>query len=143
MGAGGDDRRRPGPGRRRRAPWPRAAPPAAGVQKVRFGGDRNETRIVIDLDRAATGKLLADGAARSPRGDRPAQRHDGRRSAGLGPGPGRALGGRRGGASGARLRLDLKANAQVRRRFLLPPRRRRVGLSLCHRPDVHGRARRS
>ena len=28
-----------------------AAP--AGVQKVRFGGDRNETRIVIDLDRAA------------------------------------------------------------------------------------------
>ncbi len=29
--------------------------PAAGVQKVRFGGDRNETRIVIDLDRAATG----------------------------------------------------------------------------------------
>ncbi len=36
--------------------------PAAGVLKVRFGGDRNETRMVIDLDRAATGKLLADGA---------------------------------------------------------------------------------
>ncbi|OYX94430.1 MAG: hypothetical protein B7Y78_06735, partial [Caulobacter sp. 35-67-4] len=29
--------------------------PAAGVQKVRFGGDRAETRVVIDLDRAAVG----------------------------------------------------------------------------------------
>ena len=37
-----------------------AAP--AGVQKVRFGGDRNETRIVIDLDRAAAGRLVSDGA---------------------------------------------------------------------------------
>jgi len=37
-----------------------AAP--SGVQKIRFGGDRNETRVVIDLDRAAAGKLIADGA---------------------------------------------------------------------------------
>ncbi|MEJ2818706.1 N-acetylmuramoyl-L-alanine amidase [Caulobacter sp. CCG-8] len=94
--------------------------PAAGVQKVRFGGDRNETRIVIDLDRAATGKLLADGA-----GDR-------RVVIGL---PNVTTGGDLQGtgqglverwaideaAGGARLRLDLKANAEVRRRFLLPP----------------------
>ena len=33
-----------------------AAP--AGVQKVRFGGDRNETRVVIDLDRAAAGAII-------------------------------------------------------------------------------------
>jgi N-acetylmuramoyl-L-alanine amidase len=94
--------------------------PAAGVQKVRFGGDRNETRIVIDLDRAATGKLLADGAS------------DRRVVIGL---PNVTTGGDLQGsgqglverwaideaAGGARLRLDLKANAEVRRRFLLPP----------------------
>ncbi|MBC7667812.1 N-acetylmuramoyl-L-alanine amidase family protein [Caulobacter sp. DWR2-3-1b2] len=94
--------------------------PAAGVQKVRFGGDRNETRIVIDLDRAASGKLLADGT-----GDR-------RVVIGL---PNVTIAGDLQGtgqglverwsideaAGGARLRLDLKANAEVRRRFLLPP----------------------
>jgi N-acetylmuramoyl-L-alanine amidase len=94
--------------------------PAAGVQKVRFGGDRNETRIVIDLDRAATGKLLADGAS------------DRRVVIGL---PNVTTGGDLQGsgqglverwsideaAGGVRLRLDLKTNAEVRRRFLLPP----------------------
>ena len=94
--------------------------PAAGVQKVRFGGDRNETRIVIDLDRAASGKLLADGV-----GDR-------RVVIGLPnvtvagdlQGTGQGLVERWAideAAGGARLRLDLKANAEVRRRFLLPP----------------------
>jgi N-acetylmuramoyl-L-alanine amidase len=94
--------------------------PAAGVQKVRFGGDRNETRIVIDLDRAASGKLLADGAT------------DRRVVIGLPnvtvagdlQGTGQGLVERwaiEEAAGGARLRLDLKANAEVRRRFLLPP----------------------
>lgn len=94
--------------------------PAAGVQKVRFGGDRNETRIVIDLDRAASGKLLADGAT------------DRRVVIGLPnvtvagdlQGTGQGLVERWAideAAGGARLRLDLKTNAEVRRRFLLPP----------------------
>jgi len=94
--------------------------PAAGVQKVRFGGDRAETRIVIDLDRAASGKLVADGAL------------DRRVVIGLPnvtvagdlQGAGQGLVERWAideAAGGARLRLDLKANAQVRRRFLLPP----------------------
>jgi len=94
--------------------------PAAGVQKVRFGGDRLETRIVIDLDRAAAGRLVADGAL------------DQRIVIGL---PNVSVSGDLQGAGqglvkrwvideaggGARLRLDLIAPAEVRRRFLLPP----------------------
>lgn len=95
-----------------------AAP--AGVQKVRFGGDRTETRVVIDLDRASAGKLLADGQA------------DQRLvmalpnvvvSGGL-QGSGQGLVKRwviDEGSGGARLRLDLAGRAEVRRRFLLPP----------------------
>ena len=96
-----------------------SAPPA-GVQKVRFGGDRQETRVVIDLDRAAAGKLIADGMA------------DQRLIIGL---PNVMVSGELQGAGqglvkrwlideaagGARLRLDLAGKAEVRRRFLLPP----------------------
>jgi N-acetylmuramoyl-L-alanine amidase len=94
--------------------------PAAGVQKVRFGGDRNETRIVIDLDRAATGKLLADGASDR----RVVIGLPNVTTAGDLQGAGQGLVERWAideAAGGARLRLDLKANAEVRRRFLLPP----------------------
>ncbi|MDI1365686.1 MAG: N-acetylmuramoyl-L-alanine amidase [bacterium] len=94
--------------------------PAAGVQKVRFGGDRAETRVVIDLDRAAVGRLIADGAL------------DQRIIIGL---PNVSIAGDLQGAGqglvkrwvideaggGARLRLDLSGPAEVRRRFLLPP----------------------
>jgi N-acetylmuramoyl-L-alanine amidase len=94
--------------------------PAAGVQKVRFGGDRVETRVVIDLDRAAVGRLIADGAL------------DQRIVIGL---PNVSVSGDLQGAGqglvkrwvideaggGARLRLDLSGRAEVRRRFLLPP----------------------
>jgi N-acetylmuramoyl-L-alanine amidase len=94
--------------------------PAAGVQKVRFGGDRNETRIVIDLDRAASGKLLADGASDR----RVVIGLPNVTTAGDLQGTGQGLVERWAideAAGGARLRLDLKANAEVRRRFLLPP----------------------
>jgi len=94
--------------------------PAAGVQKVRFGGDRNETRIVIDLDRAATGKLLADGATDR----RVVIGLPNVTTAGDLQGSGQGLVERWAideAAGGARLRLELKANAEVRRRFLLPP----------------------
>ena len=95
-----------------------AAP--AGVQKVRFGGDRTETRVVIDLDRAAVGKLISDGM-------------DDQRLVMALPnvivsgdlqGSGQGLVKRwviDEAAGGARLRLDLAGKAEVRRRFLLPP----------------------
>jgi len=95
-----------------------AAP--AGVQKVRFGGDRAETRVVIDLDRAAAGKLISDGM-------------DDQRLVMALPnvivsgdlqGTGQGLVKRwviDEAAGGARLRLDLAGKAEVRRRFLLPP----------------------
>ena len=38
-----------------------AAGAKADVLKVRLGGDRAETRIVIDLDKSATGKVASDG----------------------------------------------------------------------------------
>jgi N-acetylmuramoyl-L-alanine amidase len=95
-----------------------AAP--SGVQKVRFGGDRTETRVVIDLDRAAAGKLLSDGAT------------DQRLVLAL---PNVTISGDLQGsgqglvkhwlideaAGGARLRLELAGKVEVRRRFLLPP----------------------
>jgi N-acetylmuramoyl-L-alanine amidase len=95
-----------------------AAP--AGVQKVRFGGDRAETRVVIDLDRAAAGKLISDGMS------------DQRLVIALPnvivsgdlQGSGQGLVKRwviDEAAGGARLRLDLAGKAEVRRRFLLPP----------------------
>lgn len=92
----------------------------SGVQKVRFGGDRTETRVVIDLDRAAAGKLLSDGAS------------DQRLVLAL---PNITISGDLQGsgqglvkhwlideaAGGARLRLELAGKVEVRRRFLLPP----------------------
>ncbi|MFN3514628.1 MAG: N-acetylmuramoyl-L-alanine amidase [Phenylobacterium sp.] len=96
-----------------------AAAAGADVLKVRLGGDRNETRIVIDLDRSATGKVASDGS-------------DGRVVVNL---PGVAAAGGLQGAGqglvknwvledapgGARLKADLSGEATVKRRFLLPP----------------------
>lgn len=93
---------------------------ASNLLKVRLGGDAAQTRIVIDLDRATSGKLTADGAA------------DGRAVLVL---PGVAADGGLQGtgrglvkawtveqtAAGARLQMDLAAEARVTRRFLLPP----------------------
>jgi N-acetylmuramoyl-L-alanine amidase len=95
-----------------------AAP--AGVQKVRFGGDRNETRVVIDLDRAAVGKLISDGMD----DQRLVMALPNVTVSGDLQGAGQGLVKRwlideAGG--GARLRLDLAGKAEVRRRFLLPP----------------------
>jgi N-acetylmuramoyl-L-alanine amidase len=97
-----------------------AAVTGAGVLKVRLGGDANETRMVIDLERSATGKVASTGAA------------DRRIVMSLeGVDVGAGLQGRGHGlikewtledtASGARLNVDLAADATIRRRFLLPP----------------------
>ena len=95
-----------------------AAP--AGVQKVRFGGDRGETRVVIDLDRAAAGKLISDGMS----DQRLVMALPNVLVSGDLQGTGQGLVKRwviDEAAGGARLRLDLTGKAEVRRRFLLPP----------------------
>ncbi len=95
-----------------------AAP--AGVQKVRFGGDRTETRVVIDLDRAAAGKLISDGMS----DQRLVMALPNVIVSGDLQGSGQGLVKRwiiDEAAGGARLRLDLTGRAEVRRRFLLPP----------------------
>ena len=97
----------------------RAAASAAGLLKVRLGGDAQATRIVMDLDQAASGKLVSDGS-------------DGHAVVILSGVS--ALGGLQGAGQGlvrswsidqttvgARLVLELVADAKVRGRFLLPP----------------------
>lgn len=96
-----------------------AAVATADILKVRMGGDAAQARIVIDLDRAVSGKVIADGALD-------------RRVILLLPGvSAQAVQGAGQGlvtswmveqtAGGARLQIDLAANATVKRRFLLPP----------------------
>lgn len=95
--------------------------PQAGVLKVRLGGDQSQTRVVIELDHAASGRLL------SP--DRPGRqvvlalpKVDVAGGEMNGPGAGLIRGWTIDeAAGGARIRLDLGRDAQVRRRFLLPP----------------------
>lgn len=92
---------------------------SSGLLKVRLGGDQAETRVVIDLDRSVSGKLVADGSdgkvvVSLPKIDAP--------------------GGLRGGAQGlvrrwdverapgaVKLNIELSGDAEVARRFLLPP----------------------
>jgi N-acetylmuramoyl-L-alanine amidase len=97
-----------------------AAGAKADVLKVRLGGDRAETRIVIDLDRSATGKVSSDG-----QGDRrvvlnlPGVSVDTElQGGGLGLVKAWVVDDS---ASGARLRIDLAEDAVIKRRFLLPP----------------------
>jgi N-acetylmuramoyl-L-alanine amidase len=91
----------------------------SGLLKVRLGGDQTETRVVLDLDRSITGKLVSDGA-------------DGHVVLSLGRLD--SAGDLRGGGQGLvrrwtverspanlKLRLELARDAEVRRRFLLPP----------------------
>jgi N-acetylmuramoyl-L-alanine amidase len=93
---------------------------AAGILKVRMGGDAVQTRVVIDLDHATTGKLVADGAADGRAilllGDVSAE--GGQQGAGQGLVK-RWLIDQSGGA--ARLQMELAPDARVKRRFLLPP----------------------
>ncbi len=97
-----------------------AASSLGGLLKVRLGGDAQQTRLVIDLDQAASGKLVSDGT------------QDGHvilvlptvSAAGGLQGTGQGLvkawmvdqtpG-------GARLQLDLAPDAKIKGRFLLPP----------------------
>ena len=40
-----------------------AAASVGGLLKVRLGGDSQATRLVMDLDQAASGKLVSDGSS--------------------------------------------------------------------------------
>ena len=94
-----------------------AAAAAAGVLKVRFGGDQVETRMVIELDRSTSANLVsADGGDR-----RLVLRFDKVSAAGGMDGRGLGLIGAWKLDRGANLTLDLTRNARIKRRFLLPP----------------------
>ena len=89
------------------------------IMRVRFGGDAERTRVVVDLDRTSRGEVLQAGA-------------DGRVVVSLsgvttppglrGTGLGLVRGYRVSGAGAAsRVELDLATSAEIERRFLLPP----------------------
>lgn len=97
-----------------------AASTVADVLKVRLGGDKAETRIVLDVSRAVSGKLVSDGVAD---GKVVISLADVDVPAGLG-GSGQGLVSRWSvddtGRS-AKVTLELASDAVVHRRFLLPP----------------------
>lgn len=95
--------------------------PNAGVLKVRLGGDQNQTRVVIELDHAASGKLVSpDGPGKLAVVALPKVEVTGGEM--NGPGSGIVKGWSIEQASGAaRIKLDLTRAASIKRRFLLPP----------------------
>jgi len=96
-----------------------AAGATGDVRGIRFGGDTQRTRVVIDLDRSARGDVIESGA----RGEMVLT------LAGVGAGRGAAGSGSglvrdwRVSASGtaSRVHLGLARTARIERRFLLPP----------------------
>ena len=96
-----------------------AATVGAGLLKVRLGGDAHETRIVLDLEQAATGKVVSDGAA-DGRVEVLLQGVTTKGAQGSGGGLVKAwMAESAGGAT--RIRIDLAGQGRLKRRFLLPP----------------------
>ncbi len=94
--------------------------PESGVLKVRFGGDRAETRVVIDLDRETTVAEPAFPAQGRMTLSFPKVKVEGAGLDGAGRGlVKRWLVDKSGGQ--ARLQLDLDGEVTVAKRFLLPP----------------------
>lgn len=89
------------------------------VMRIRFGGDAQRTRIVVDLGRATRGQVVEDGTSGrvivALSGVQPARGLDGAGS-GLVRGYDVSASG-----SSSRVRLDLARGAEIERRFLLPP----------------------
>jgi N-acetylmuramoyl-L-alanine amidase len=94
--------------------------PRAGVLKVRLGGDAQQTRVVIELDQAATARLVA--GAEPSKQVLLALPHVSLAGEMAGQGAGLVRGWTMDDAAGAaRLKLTLARAAAVKRRFLLPP----------------------
>jgi len=95
--------------------------PRAGVLKVRLGGDATQTRIVVELDHAVTGKLLSgDAVSKNVVVALPNVEVAGGEMNGQGTGLVKGWSIDQA-AGAARIKLDLARDAQVKRRFLLPP----------------------
>ena len=97
-----------------------AAAPTVGLLQVRLGGDAAETRLVIDLDHSASTKVVSDGTADR----RVVVLLAGVTASEALQGAGRGLVSDwiiESAPGGARLTMDLAADASVKRRFLLPP----------------------
>ncbi len=89
------------------------------VLRVRFGGDAERTRVVVDIDRTSRGEVLQPGAdgrlVLALSGVAPSERLSGN---GVGLVRGYRIAGS---GAAARLELDLATSAEIERRFLLPP----------------------
>lgn len=95
--------------------------PHAGVLKVRVGGDQTQTRVVIELDHAASGKMIsADAPVKQAVVALPKVEVAGGEMSGPGSGLVKAWTIEEA-AGAARVKLDLARSATVKRRFLLPP----------------------
>lgn len=93
------------------------ASPKGDVVKVRFGGDLKATRVVVELNGSATGKLVGDDPSRLVLDLRGVGSDD---MAGEGMGLVKSWSADQS-VGAARVRLDLARPATVKRRFLLPP----------------------
>jgi N-acetylmuramoyl-L-alanine amidase len=93
----------------------------SGVLRVRLGGDQANTRVVLELDKAAAGRLIEDGGAGGRKVVLALPKVDVAGEVG-GKGEGLVKDWTIDQAAGAaRLRLNLTRDATVERRFLLPP----------------------
>ena len=95
-----------------------AQPARQGVQDVRFGGDLNETRVVIEMDRAAHGREAPGSAAAAVIQLADINADDDLEGHGQGLVAGWAFDKTFG---GARLTLQLTRPAHIARKFMLPP----------------------
>jgi N-acetylmuramoyl-L-alanine amidase len=93
---------------------------AADVLKVRLGGDRSETRLVLDVNRAVSGKLVSDGSEDGKVVISLADVDMATTISGAGQGLVRNWSVDDAGRS-AKVTIELAKDAVVRRRFLLPP----------------------
>lgn len=89
------------------------------VLRVRFGGDAEHTRVVLDMDRTSQGQVIQAGAngrvVVSLAGVSP---HRGLTGAGTGLVRGWRV---TGAGTASRIELDLATSAEIERRFILPP----------------------
>jgi N-acetylmuramoyl-L-alanine amidase len=89
------------------------------VLRVRFGGDAQHTRVVLDMDRTSRGQVIQAGddgrVVVSLSGVSP---HRGLTGAGTGLVRGWRV---TGAGAASRVELDLASSAEIERRFLLPP----------------------